>query len=539
MADGRDAAWAMTLADWRDVYQRFAASDPATLDADDLERLAEAAFWLGRPRESIAARQRAYGLHREVGDAEREARAAWLLFHGHFDLDETAVAGGWLRRAQQHAAELPGSREEGYVAVGETDWALHTGNLDEALSHARRAVAAGERHEDRELATLGRATEGRVLVERGEIPEGMALLDEAMLAAVGGELAPFITGWVYCLLLYTCQDLGDVRRAAEWTELAIRWCEQQGQDSWYPGLCRLHRCEIQSLRGEWSVAEKEALRAAEELAPFGDYLVAEGQYLAGEIRRRRGDLAEAEAAFRRAHELGRDPQPGLALLRLARGDAEGAAAMLRVAVAGGSGGPLPRAQLLAAHVEAALRTGDIQAARGSVKDLGELADATQVLMLRGMAARAQGTMLLAEGDTDGALPFLREAFAVCRELSCPYETADVRLLLGLAARRVGDEETARLEFEAARATFERLGARPDAERATALAAQKAPHPKGLTDREVQVLALVARGKSNREIAETLVISEHTVARHLTNIFRKLEVTSRAAATAFAFRHDLV
>lgn len=527
-----------TTETWPEVYSRLARRDPGMLSADELELVAEAAFWAGRPRETIEARRRAYALHRAVGDDRRAARTAWLLFTNHFELDETAAANGWLKRAQRHAAATADTVAQGYVALGLADWALYVGDLDEAFAHACRAAEAGEAAGDVDLAALGTATQGRVDVARGAVDAGVAQLDEAMLAATSGELSAFVTGWVYCLLLDTCHVLGDVRRAAEWTELALRWCEEQGQDSWYPGLCRLHRCEVAALRGEWTAAEEEALRAGEELAAFGDYLVAEGLYLAGEIRLRRGEHAAAEEAFRRAHELGRDPQPGLAQVRLAQGDIEAAVTALRVALAGGSRGPLPRARLLAAHVQAELRRGGVDAATGSAEELRQIADRSGALLLRAMADVARGVVLLARDDVDAALPLLREACAICRELSCPYETAEARLLCGLAARRAGDEETARLEFEAARATFERLGARPDVERASTLLAVGDARPRGLTAREVEVLRLVARGRTNREIARALSISEHTVARHLTNIFRKLEVTSRAAATAFVFEHDL-
>jgi ATP/maltotriose-dependent transcriptional regulator MalT len=366
----------------------------------------------------------------------------------------------------------------------------------------------------------------------------VSILDEAIIETISGDLAPFVTGWIYCFLLKTCQALGDIHRAHEWTETAVRWCESNGVDSWYPGVCRLHRCEVESLRGEWSSAEQEALRVAEELAPFGDYLVAEGHYIAGEIRRRRGEYDVAEAAFRRAHELGRDPQPGLALLRLAQHDAQGAAKQLRLALVGGPQQPLPRARLLVAHIQAELERGDTEAAAGSVAELADLARASESRLLWGLLAMSHGSLLLAQDDIDGAVPLLREAASIFQQLECPYECAQVRMTLGVAARRAGDEETAVLDFDVATAAFNRLGAKPDAARATALAAPTSHHPGDLSDREVEVLRLVARGLSNREIAAELVLSEHTVRRHLSNVFRKIGVTSRSAATGYAFGHGL-
>jgi ATP/maltotriose-dependent transcriptional regulator MalT len=529
-----------TATEWRRVHEELSRAEPHTLCTDELERLAEAAFWLGEPRQAIAARRHAYLAYRNAGETAGAARSACALFHQHFDLDEIAAASGWLKRAERHARELDGSVEEGYVALARADWALYGGDADAALAAGRTAIDIGGQHHDRDLEALAQATVGRVLVERGDIGEGLDLLDDAMLAAANDELTPLATGWVYCLLLSTCQEIGEVRRAAEWTELAVSWCERRGQDSWYPGLCRLHRCEVQAMRGEWAAAEREALRAAEELAPFGGYLVADGYYLAGEIRRHRGDLLGAEEAFRRAHELGRDPQPGLALVRLEQGEAEAAARSLRVALDGGAGNQVGRARLLAALVRAELQLGDVEAAATSAAQLDGVATANGRPLLRGMAALAMGCVLLARDDLGTALRFLRLARSICRELSCPYEAAEAQLLLGTAARRAGDEETARLEFESARAMFERLGATTATERAAALLSRgEEPHPRGLTDRELEVLVLVACGRSNRQIAQALVISQHTVSRHLTNLYRKLGVTTRSAATAFAFRNGLV
>jgi DNA-binding NarL/FixJ family response regulator len=462
-----------------------------------------------------------------------------LLFHHYFDLDETATASGWLQRAHRHAKTISDQVESGYVALADCTWAHYQGELESALRYAVQATETGRRFTDRDLEALGLTGQGLVLVTRGDITVGLDRMDEAMVAVLSDELSPFATGWVYCVLLYTCHELGDVRRAAEWTDLAVQWCEQHGQDSWYPGLCRLHQCEVQSLRGEWIVAEAQAIRATEELAPFGDYLVADGQYVAGEIRRRKGDYKAAEEAFRRAHQLGRDPQPGLALLYLAQGDVERAAAALRIAVAAGDAMPLGRGQLLAAQVRAELECGGLDAATESADRLARLAEQTGSRLLQAIAGTANGAVLLKRGEAGKALAVLKDACAISRELSCPYETADTRVLIGLAARNLGDETTATLEFEVARATFAMLGAAPDVVRVNGLLANEPQLPAGLTAREAEVLRLVARGRSNRAIAAELFISEHTVARHLSNIFRKIDVTSRSAATSFAHQHDLV
>ncbi|HEX6233547.1 MAG TPA: LuxR C-terminal-related transcriptional regulator [Jiangellaceae bacterium] len=522
-----------------EVYAALATADPNELSTEQLERLAEAAFWLGRPRETISARQKAYAKHRDAGDVKKATRTAWLLFHNYFDLDETAAASGWLQRAHRHAKTISDQVESGYVALADCTWAHYQGELESALTYAVQATETGRHFTDRDLEALGLTGQGLVLVTRGDIAAGLDRMDEAMVAVLSDELSAFATGWVYCVLLYTCHELGDVRRAAEWTDLAVQWCEQHGQESWYPGLCRLHQCEVKSWLGEWIAAEAQAVRATEELAPFGDYLVADGQYVTGEIRRRKGDYKAADEAFRRAHQLGRDPQPGLALLFLAQGDAERAAAALRVAVNAGSGMPLRQAQLLAAHVRAELERGELDNAATSADRLGQLAEQTGSRLLQAMAGVANGAVLLGRGDAQRALSVLKEACMISRELSCPYETAETRVLVGLAARQLGDEATATLELEAARATFAALGAAPDVAHVDALLAKDPQPPGGLTAREAEVLRLVSVGKSNREIAAELFISEHTVARHLSNIFRKIGVTSRSAATSFAHEHDLV
>ena len=540
MTDGdlRAPAAGVDTVGWDDVYERLCSADPAALGVDELEVLAQAAFWLGKPEESLDARRHAYMAHKLAGAEEEAAKAAWLLFIGHFDLGEIAVAGGWVKRSQQHSAAAPDTAGAGYAALAEAEWARNQGDLEEALAHTDRAIELGTASVDPDLVAIAQATRGRILVDGGRITGGVEALDEAMVAVVGEELSRFITGRVYCLLVSTCHELGDVSRAGEWTAAAAKWCEELGGDSWYPGLCRLHRCELESLRGEWMLAERQALRAVEELVPFGDYWVGEGLYLVGEIRRHKGDSAGAEEAYEQAHQLGRDPLPGLALLRAEKGDADGALKTLQLALVPGNGTPLRRARLLAAHATVALQAEAVEDAEMSSRELEELAESTGVMLLQGLAARARGAALIAHDQPEEALNALRISCQILRDLSIPYEEAHARLLVGVASREAGDEATADLELSAAAATFGKLGATLDAERASALLNRQKVLPRGLTEREVEVLALVAEGLTNREIAESLFISEHTVARHLSNVFRKLDVTSRSAAATFALEHDL-
>jgi DNA-binding NarL/FixJ family response regulator len=418
-----------------------------------------------RVDEAIAARQRAHAGWLRAGDARRAGRAAWLLYYDYLYRGEETVAGGWLRRARRHLAAEPDCAEQGYLAFADAELALWAGRLDEAVELAERTTALGQRLGSPDLLALGLETRGRALLAEGRVEEGVGLLDEAMCSVVAGELQPLFTGWVYCHVIAACWELADLRRAGEWTDAAMRWCQELSTTTPYQGLCRIHRVEIATLRGRWAEAEAEARHTCEELLAYEPHLAGEAFYAVGELHRRRGDLPAAEAAFARAHELGAEPQPGLALVQLARGRTAAAAAALRLALAG-CGSRLGRMRLLAAQVEVAVAAGDL--------------------------------------DTAGAA------------------TAELE-------SRAGDEAGARLELQVAQRTFQRLGA----------GAGQASLPAGLTTREAEVLRLVATGRSNREIAAELVLSEHTVARHLNNIFAKLGVSSRTAATAFAFERDLV
>jgi ATP/maltotriose-dependent transcriptional regulator MalT len=416
--------------------------------------------------------------------------------------------------------------------------ARHTGELDRAEELADRAIELGRRFRDPDVLAMAIHAKGLTLVAMGRVREGLALLDEAMAAVINGDLSSYFTGIIYCSVIAACLELGDIGRAGEWSDAAREWCDTLAPDSPFPPLCRVNRSEVARLRGSWSEAEAEALRAADELmaiesGPGGGSAFSQ----LGEIRRCVGDLAGAEAAFERAMELGDDPQPGLALLRLSQRKVEAARTALRSALAA-ERHPPRRARLLGAQVEAALAAGAVDEARAAADELDAMAAATDFPAFAAAAASAVGAVALAEGDADGAIGSLRSATATWRDLRLPRETAATRSLLGRALLAAGDEEAARVELGAALAEFERLGAGPDVAMLRAALGAPAPLPGGLTAREVEVLRLVAAGRTNRDIAVELVISEHTVARHLQNTFAKLGVSSRAAATAYAFEHGL-
>jgi DNA-binding NarL/FixJ family response regulator len=524
---------------WAEARDRYAALDPAALDADDHDRHADAAWWTCRLDESVAARARAYAGHAAAGAERRAGGAAWMLFYEHSMAGRTAVAAGWLRRARRHLDGQPGCAERCLLLWTDADAARDAGDLDRAAAAARDMVALATRCGDADLAAAGRFTEGTVLIAGGRTGEGLALLDEALCAVLAGELSPMFTGWLYCLGLQTCMALAELRRVVEWTDAAMAWCDGlPAGNNPFLGLCRVHRVEVLSLRGAWHDAEAQAHRAAQESLAVYPSVAGEAFYLAGDLRRRRGELVEAQRLYARAHELGRDPQPGLALVHLARGKADAAAAALTLAVGASGGSPLARSRLLAAQVEVALAVGDRETARAAADALAEAAAGGGSEPIRAAAATAAGAVALADGDPRAALVALRAARTQWTELGLPYEAAQARMTLAAACRAAGDREGERLELRAARAAFERLGSAPDVRRATVLlggANDRAP----LTDREVEVLGLVAGGRTNRDIATALAISEHTVARHLNNIFAKLDVSSRSAATAYAYTNHLV
>lgn len=522
---------------WADAYGELAAADPPDLTPQDLEALADAAWWLSKTDESIAARQRAYAASESVGDAEHAAAMAARLSVEHFIRGDLAVGAGWLMKARRHAETVPEGAGHGFLFVMEANVARSMGDLGTAHELIGRAMELARRFPDPDLMAMAIHTQGILLIHEGDVEGGVPLLDEAMTSVVSGRLSSYFTGIVYCSVIGTCLEIADVRRADQWSEAARAWCESLPPESPFPGMCRVNRAEVARLRGEWSEAEAEATRASEELAAFDPMGAARGFYETGEIRRRTGNLAGAEACFAQAREIGFDPQPGMALLRLARGDAEAALRALRLSVTAVTESRLQRARLLAALVDVAIVVPDLDAATDAADQLAVIAAGASAPILAAMASTAAGAVRLARGDAPAAVESLRIAGATWRDLRLPYETARARVLLGLALRAAGDEDDAVLELRSAVAAFDRLGAVPDRD-ATLRLLPGTSLPRGLTPREVEVLRLLAAGKSNREIAADLVISEHTVARHLQNMYAKLGVASRSGATAFAFEHDL-
>ena len=462
---------------WQEAFDLLSAADASGgLAPEDLESLAEAAFWTGRTDECIEALERAYACFTEAGNARGAASVAINLCFHHFAKLAPSVAAGWSSRAVRLLETEPDCPEHGHLARISTNVTMSTGNLDGALEYARRTYEIGSRFGDRDLQAFGLFDQGNVLVAKGQVAEGMALLDEAMVAAVSGELGPFATGVIYCSMITTCERLADYRRAAEWTDAAQRWCDRQSIAG-FPGLCRVQHAQIMRLRGAWAEAEEEATRARDELQGFNLRATGEAFYQIGEIRLRMGDLPAADDAFCQAHELGREPQPGLALLRLAEGNIDAARSMINRAIVDQSWDRLARARLLPVQVEIAIAAADLETASSAADELEAIAETYDTPALRASAACARGALQLAEGDAAAACESLRRGWRLWQEVDAPYEAARARMLLAAAYQAGGDGEAAKLELRSAASTFERLGAVLDTRRAAELlgdgASQKA------------------------------------------------------------------
>ena len=527
---------------WSDAYDALSRADRAApLECGDLEALAWCAALTGRDQQFLAALERLYHTHHDAGRDAAAARAAFWLGFRLFSLGEGGRAAGWLGRSAR-AVECKGGDcvERGYLMLPTIHRHLSTGDHDSAHDVAAEAAAIGDRFGDRDLVAFARNLQGRALMRRGEVREGLALVDEAMVSVAGGEVSPLVAGLVYCTVIASCQQVYALDRSREWTDALSEWCKRQPQLVTFTGVCMVHRAEILQLGGAWTEAAAEARRARERSDQKVDPDAAgEACYQQAEIHRLRGESSEAEEAYRCVSSYGREPQPGLALLRLAQGRADAACASLR-RVLGAATTPLARARFLPALVEVALAVGDTGQARAAADELGQIAGRFATEVLDAIAAHARGAVLLAVGEAQAAVEPLRRSFEIWRRIGAPYLAARIRVLLGTASGELGDVDGRRLELDAARQVFRELGAVTDLARLDALERPASGEPTcGLTPRELEVIRLVAGGGTNKAIARELGVSERTVDWHVSNIFAKLDVSSRAAATAFAYEHELV
>ena len=520
---------------WLEAYQALTAVEQdAALDARDVDLLATCAYMLGRDDESTAWLERGHQRYLAGGDKLAAVRCALWLGLNLASRGQIGPATGWLGRAQRLLENEAEGAEHGYLLLPVMFQHEAAGDVAAAAAVAGEAVRIGERFGDRDLFALAIHGQGHMLIKDGRVRDGLALLDEGMVAVTAEELSPIVTGIVYCGVILACQEVYEVRRARQWTQALSAWWALQPEMVAFTGRCLVHRAEVLQLDGAWRDALDEARRAGDRFVETKNPAAGLARYRQGELLRLQGAFVEAEDAYKAASALGWEPQPGLAQLRLAQGRSDAAAVAIRRAEAATTVA-LERARILPAFVEIMLAVGDVESAHRACLELEELARGYESAMLGAMVAHARGAVQLAEGDAQAALVSLHSARETWHALEAPYEIGRTRILVGEACRLLGDEEAAALENEAARNIFERLGAKPDLVRMDA----RASSSHGLSRRELEVLRLVAAGRSNRDIATALVISEHTVARHVQNIFAKLRVSSRAAATAFAFEHDLV
>jgi DNA-binding CsgD family transcriptional regulator len=534
--------------EWNDAFESLALEDESQpLCLDDLHRLAWSAGLTARDEQMLAAQERLYHGYLESGQNLAAARAAFWTGFRLLARGEAARASGWLTRArhlvEQHAQDCV---EQGYLLLPAAQRHINSRELEQALECAERACVIGERFAERDLIAFARNLQGRALLALGRVEQGLAMLDESMVAVTSGELSPVVTGIVYCSSIVSCHRVFAFERVREWTVALTEWCAAHPQLGMFTGHCLVHRAEVMELAGSWAEAVEEARRAVQRcVRDIERDAAGRAHYLQAEIHRVRGEFDLAESAYREASRCGFEPQPGLALLRLAQGDVDAAANASRRMIAA-TRDPLARTRFLPAHVEIMLASGAVDEARAASRELDEAAANLNTDVLSAIAAHSAGSVSLAAGNAQAVLEPVRRAFAFWQQLGAPYLAARLRILLARACAALGDAEGARLELECAFEVFEWLGARPDIAAVESLMTslddlrKGAPRRiRGLTERELQVLRLIASGKTNKAIARELSLSEKTVDRHVSNIFAKTDVNSRAAATAFAYEHKLV
>jgi DNA-binding CsgD family transcriptional regulator len=521
--------------DWATAYDQLAVV--ADLGLEDLLKLATAAYLAGDNDVSVRALQRGYQVAVEGGDTLAAVRFALLLGLVLSARGESAVAGGWTSRAQRLLADQPDVVEHGYLLIHDFFRCLDQQDFPGALRVATEMAATGRRFGEPDLLAQGLVCEGRTLMYAGQVPEGLALLDEAMVGVAAGEVSPIFAGNTYCAMIEACQEVLDFGRASAWTTALTRWCDTQPGLVPFTGQCAVHRGQILRLRGAFVAALEEYEGACRRYAATGAPAAAGfAMSESGDVLRIRGAYAQAESCYDQASGFGYEPQPGLALLWLARGRLPAAVAAVRRLLAE-TGGSVQRSRMLPAAVEILVATDSGDEAEAAAAELTKISEAFGCNGLRATAAYCGGLAALASGDVHRALPQARQAKQLWGDLQAPYEVARARVLVGKAFRELGDEDSATAELTSALRTFTDLGAVADRQEVEKLLGRNAPG--GLTQRELEVLRLVASGNSNNVIAQRLVLSEKTVARHLSNIFAKLDVPSRTAAAAYAREHALL
>jgi class 3 adenylate cyclase len=455
---------------WPEAHRLLQEADrDGRLEPGDLEALAKSAWWIGFAGESIAVRERAYAAYLDRDDRGRAAFMALTLRREYLAKRATSVAQGWLHRAEHLLESEPESMAHGYLAIAHGELALDRGELDHALSHFDRAVEIAGRFEDPDLPVWAAMRRGYALANAGQLDEAWALMEGAAAAAVGGELGPHTTGAVFCNVMAACREVADYRRGSEWAEVSKRWCEQQDITG-FPGICRVHRAEFMRLTGAWADAEEEVRRAVDELRDFHPAVAAAAFHELGEVRLRMGDLTGAGEAFDQARALGEEAQPGRTMLMVAQGNVDAAAASIRGSLEEQTWSKLARARLLPAQAAVAKARGDAGMAAAAAGELAEIAEEFGTISVSAAAAEAGGIAALLRGQPDEASQRFRESRRLWKEIDAPFEGGIATALLGEALAAAEDPEGAKLELQAARSTFDRLGAKPDLARVDALLA---------------------------------------------------------------------
>jgi DNA-binding CsgD family transcriptional regulator/tetratricopeptide (TPR) repeat protein len=535
--DAAGAAGAFERRDWGEAHRLLSGIAGDQLSPADLDRLAVAAYLIGRDDDAVAAWEAAHKRHLQAGERAEAARCAfWVAFCSMME-GRMAHAGGWLSRCEAVIGDDLDCPAAGYMLVPALLRALHADDAPRARDLAVEAGRIAARFADRDLAAFSTLGHGQALVAMGDERGGVARFDEVMLSVTSDEVGPIASGVVYCVVILECMQLYDLARAAEWTAALDAWCASQPGLVPYRGQCLVHKSQLQQAAGDWSLAAATVESARARLTDPPHPALGLACYQDGELHRLRGELDAAADAYGRASKAGYHPMPGLALLELVRGDEAGAMASIRRALVEANQ-PFQRPGLLAAAVEILVAGGDVSGARAAADELATIAGQSRSEFLTALSEQASGAVLLAEGSVTDALAHLRSAGDAWRRLRMPYEAARAAVLLGQGCLALGDRTSAALEFDNAGETLGALGARTELSRLRSLTGREARR-EVLSARELEVLARVARGRTNKEVADELSISQHTVGRHLENIFAKLGVSGRAAATAYAYEHDLL
>jgi len=528
---------------WTETYtQHLKADQNHTLEPKELETYALAAYLTGRDAESFQIMERAHLCYLDREKTKLAIRCAFWLGLMLMNAGERARGNGWIARGERllYDKQVPACAEHGLLFIPGALGALYAGDAAKAQQLFEQAVTIGEQFDDVDLIAIGRLGHGQAIIQQGEVAKGIKLLDETMVTVETEEVFPVATGIIYCAVIETCRKVWDLGRAQEWTSALTRWCDAHPDVVPFRGQCLVRRAEILQLHGEWNKALRESKDACKLLTrPPGKPAAGEAFYRKAELLRLLGDFEEAKNCYREAGKWNRNPQPGLALLRLSQGQNDAAEISIRNTLQE-TKDSIKRAELLPAVVRIMIAAKQTEEAYAATKDLFGIAKEFDASYLYAMSSHCQGAVFLAEKRVQPAMEHLQKALKSWKTLHLPYESAHTRELKGLAYRELNDKDNSDVELAAAKWIFEQLKAKPDLERINRLLVKKQHHEThGLTLRELQVLRRIASGKTNKLVAGDLFISERTVDRHVSNIFNKLGVSSRVEATTFALKNKML